>query len=226
MKWPLRKRQAAGYDSADLADLVIQKTEALLTRRIEDRVPGEALLPTLLATANAGDRVLDFGGAAGFHYMAASRAYPHRKFRWAIVEHPLMVERCKRFEQENLRIFASLDEAVSWLGDVDLLHSNSVMQYLDAPEAMLGRLLAMKPRFVLWARMFLAEERRKDIQVAPLSAHGPGPAPADLVDRDVNLEVVYMARAEFEAAHSAWRMVWRNADSYFFADDSTNGLVL
>jgi putative methyltransferase (TIGR04325 family) len=220
MKWPFPKRQPAGYEGADIAHLVIRKTEALQTQRIEDVIPGEALLPTLLAAATAGDRVLDFGGGAGFHYMAVSRAYPRRNFRWAVVEHPQIASRYKEFETETLRMFASPEQAADWLGGVDLLHSNSVLQYLDAPEAMLGRLLALQPHFVLWARMLLAQERRSEIQVAPLSAHGPGPAPPDLIDRDVSHETIYMNRAEFLAAHSALRLIWRSADSFFYVDEN------
>src|SRR5258708_32722089 len=94
-----------------------------------------------------------------------------------------MVEWAKHLEQDGLRFFTAIEDAVQWLGGVDLLHSNGVLQYLDAPEAMLERLLALKSRHVLWGRMLLGESRATEIQISPLSDHWPGPAPPGFVDR-------------------------------------------
>jgi hypothetical protein len=127
------------------------------------------------------------------------------------------VSRAKRFEGKGLRYFTSVEDATAWLGEVDLLYSNSALQYLDEPEAMLARLLALKPGFIMWVRMFLAEGRREEIQVAPLRDHGPGPAPPGHVDRDVSHKTIRMDIARFLAAHSAFRLIWRSADSFFYS---------
>ncbi len=205
-----------GYDAVDIADLVVRKTEAFRARRIDDVIPAEALQPTLAAVAAAGDRVLDFGGAAGFHYLTASQAHLQRAFRWAVVERPVMVEWAKHLEQDGLRFFTAIEDAVQWLGGVDLLHSNGVLQYLDAPEAMLERLLALKSRHVLWGRMLLGESRATEIQISPLSDHGPGPAPPGFVDRQVTHTRVRMSQSTFLAVHRGFRIVWQSADSFLF----------
>jgi putative methyltransferase (TIGR04325 family) len=212
MRW--FKPQPQGYDDEAVADLVIRKTKAIdAAVRLEDILPAEFLLPTLMAIACSGDRVLDFGGGAGLQYLAASRAFPRRAFRWAIVEHPLMLRRTKELERENLKFFSSPESALDWLGHVDLLHSNGVLQYLDEPEAMLLRLLAIHPTWVSWSRLLLGPEKIVGTQVAPLSAHGPGPLPPGVVDREITHKTTVMIEAAFWAAHSGYRTVWRSADS-------------
>jgi putative methyltransferase (TIGR04325 family) len=176
MRW-FKSNPPQGYDDEAIADLVVAKTKSLDLIRIEDVIPGEALLPTLLAIACSGNRVLDFGGGAGFHYLVASRAFPQRKFRWAIVEHPLMISRTKKLEHENLRFFLSPEEAADCMGGVDLLHSNGVLQYLEDPETMVRRLITLNPSSISWSRLLLGPQRAVETQVAPLSAHGPGPCP-------------------------------------------------
>ncbi len=86
--WRRRRQEAVneGYDDALLVDVIIRKTAALRGgRRIDDVIPGEALLPTIAGIAAAGNdvplRVLDFGGAAGLHYFVAKEAFPQRDFR-------------------------------------------------------------------------------------------------------------------------------------------------
>jgi len=214
-----RRRGTIGYGCLEISDLVVSKTEAALSaRRIEDVVPADALLPTLLAVAaSPGDRVLDFGGAAGLHYATAHRAFPARSFRWAIVETPALAERAKRFETKNLRFFSSPEEANDWLGGLDLLHSNGTLPYLDDPEAMLARLLKFQPGSILWARLPLGETRAVKTQVAPLSSHGPGAVPEGFKDRWITHNIISMKRDSFVAAHADYHMIWGSADSFLFA---------
>ena len=207
-----------GYETAEIADLVARKTELLRGYRIDEVIPGEVLLPTLFAVACSGDRVLDFGGGFGFHYLTASQAFfSARSFRWAVVEHPHTLARSEPFETEQLRFFESAEAAAQWLGSVDLLHSNGTLQYLSEPEAMMRRLLHLNPSRILWARMLLGDERSEGPQTAALSAHGPGPAPAGLIDREIIHRTVRMERSSFMQAHGGLRLVWQSADTFLFA---------
>jgi putative methyltransferase (TIGR04325 family) len=212
MRW--FRRQPQGYDDEAVADLVVRKVKGIDPAvRLDEVVPPEFLLPSLMAIACSGDRVLDFGGGAGLHYLVASRAFPRRIFRWAIVEHPLMMRRASDLEHENMRFFSSPEQASEWLGSVDLLHSNGVLQYLDEPEAMVRRLLAIQPGWISWSRLLLGPEKIVETQVATLSAHGGGPLPPGFVDREITHKTTVMNQAAFLAAHSDYRTVWRSADS-------------
>jgi putative methyltransferase (TIGR04325 family) len=217
MRWFKPSSPPQGYDDEAVMDIVVRKTKALESVCIEDVLPGDTFLPLLLAIACSGYRVMDFGGGAGFHYLAASRAFPDRSFRWAIVEHPLMMKYASGIENENLKLFSSPEAAADWLGGIDLLHSNGVLQYLDRPEEMLRRLLEFRPMWAIWSRLLMGSDAEVQMQVAPLSAHGPGPCPPGIVDREITHKTTVMNRAEFWAAHSDnYRTVWRSADSALF----------
>jgi putative methyltransferase (TIGR04325 family) len=217
MRWFRNNRSHQGYDDEILADLVVRKTKAIdPSRRLDEVAPADFLLPSLFAVSCSGDRVLDFGGGGGLQYLAATQAFPRRKFRWAIVEHPLMVRRARELERENLRYFDSPESAVAWLGHIDLLHSNGALQYLDEPEAMLRRLLGFKPSVVGYSRLLIGPEAAIETQVARLSDHGPGPLPSGITDRDITHKTTTMTEAGFWAAHSGYRAVWKSKDSFVF----------
>lgn len=95
-------------------------------------------------------RVMDFGGALGSLY------YQHRflldalpGFAWGVVEQAHFVEAGQaEFETDALRFYRDIDECVTAIQPNFLLLA-SVLQYLDDPYAMLGRMLAMQMPHVL-----------------------------------------------------------------------------
>lgn len=216
MRWLASFFRGKGYDAQDIADLVVWKTAQLKSKRLTDVIPETMLQPTLRAVQMAGDCVLDFGGAAGLHYMVAREAYPSRHFKWAIVEHPLMVERAKKFETDALKFFVSPEAAYAWLGNVDLLHSNGVLQYLDQPEIMLKRLIALRPQYILWMRMLLGEGQHIKKQIAPLSAHGTGVPPSGFRDRNVTHKIIIVDSNAFHVTHTNYALLWKDESSFLY----------
>jgi putative methyltransferase (TIGR04325 family) len=201
----------AEYHDADLADVIVRKTEALLKlERIDSLIPGDLLLPTLLGVAAADGaplRVLDFGGAAGLHYLAAKRAFPERRFRWAVMEMPLMVNRAAHLAGEELQFFSTIETARNWLGGLELLHSIGALQYNAEPIAILEGLLALEPRHALWAKLALGCER--ETQFSLLCEHGPGPIPSGITDRRLAHRLCRIDERAFRAAHRGYRLAWR-----------------
>lgn len=162
--------------------------------------------------------MLDFGGAAGLHFFVVKQAFPQRDFRWAIVETPLMTREAARFADDHLRFFATIDEAVRWLGQVALVHCVSALQYVPAPEAMLGQLLALRAPTILWAKLMLGKQREHFTQISRLRDNGPGPLPADIADRDISYAGIRIARRAFLQAHSdaGYRLAWKAAETASF----------
>lgn len=225
IKWRTRAAPAASpqpvddaaYSNAEVIRLVVEKTKRVAAApRIDALAPGEVMLPTLLGAAISGDRVLDFGGAAGFHYLCAQRMFPARRFRWAVVERPEMVAAAAELSSVRLQFFDTIQSAAAWLGGVDLLHSNGAVNYVDEPERTLDELLSLKASTVTWARLLLGEDRRTEEHIAPLSAHGPGPAMQPLDDRPIMHRAVRLVEREFTSAHAGYDLRWRGADARLY----------
>jgi putative methyltransferase (TIGR04325 family) len=199
-----------GYEADRLVDVVFVKTAALIGRDISD-LPGaeRTMLGVLFAATETRSRplrVLDFGGACGFHYFAAQRLNVPKP--WAVVESPAMAARASSLETDELRFFSTIDTASNWLGGVDLMHSSGTLQYIPGPFEMLDRLLALSAPVILWSRMALTEGAAEtSIATSTLSANGPGPMPAGIKDAVVNYSITRLPRTEFLGAHRNYRLV-------------------
>lgn len=208
----------AAYSNAEVIRLVLAKTKrAASAPRIDVLVPGDIMLPTLLGAAMSANRVLDFGGAAGFHYLFTQRMFPSRRFRWAVVERPEMVAAAAELSSDCLQFFDTIEGAAAWLGHIDMLHSNGTLNYVDAPEHTLDELLSLKASTVTWARTLVGKDRRIEEHISPLSAHGPGPALQPFDDRPIMHRAVRLMEREFISAHSDYDLRWRGADAFIFS---------
>src|SRR5262245_28936400 len=120
-----------GYEHDQLVETVFQKTRAYQPQ-------GEW---PLVAGASA---VLDFGGGCGVHYKLAHLQSPD--IRWAVVETPAMVRRASALATDRLRFFTEVAAAKSWLGSIDVMHSNGALQYTPDPLAVLDTLCGLKAK--------------------------------------------------------------------------------
>jgi putative methyltransferase (TIGR04325 family) len=228
-QWISQRRPSSppsgGYENSSLIDVVVRKTRALSNApRIDDVVPGEALLPTLSAVAIAAKsgpvRVLDFGGAAGLHYLAAKQIFPDRQFRWAVIETTEMTKAVAPFITAELRYFTRLEDGANWLEQVDLMHCVSALQYVSEPETTLAQLIALQAKTMLWAKLMLGQRRERFAQTSRLRDNGPGPLPAGINDRPVTYTATRMPKIDFLAAHqrAGYRLAWKasESDSFLF----------
>lgn len=220
-----KKTNVEGYENDVLVETILRKTAALRdAARIDEVVAGETLLPTLLGVETSKGveplRVLDFGGAAGFHYFVAKQAHPSYRLRWAVVETHAMAKAAASHANEELQFFADATSALDWLGGLDLFHSNSAIHYVPEPEPMVERLVRLKAPVMLWARIFLGDRREKLLQKSRLADNGPGPLPPGIRDREVTYPATRLARRDFLAVHEkmGYRLVWqgRETNSFLF----------
>ena len=174
-------RPITDYEAEALTELVYQKTLAFNRATALDLGMGSERL--LLAVGMAS------GERAG---RAVPRARLRRRlrrcitssppccsttspFRWAVVETPSMVRKARSLETESLKFFEDIASANAWLGSVDLVNSNSVLQYLKDPLQTTRQLLELSPKVVLWERLMLSNgATHADQQRTMLFDHGPG----------------------------------------------------
>jgi putative methyltransferase (TIGR04325 family) len=232
--WPLSRLFGKddigkGYADISLVDVVVRKTMALRGgRRLDDILPGEPLLPTLTGVAAAGDkaplRVIDFGGAAGLHYFVAKEAFPNRSFRWAVIETEQMAEKAAALANDEVQFFTRLENGMSWLGGIDLMHCVGALQYVPEPTETLEALLALKAPIILWSKLMLGERYETFIQTSRLRDNGPGPLLEGIPDRKVTYTGTHIGRGDFLARHqrAAYRLAWKakDTDSFLFSRDT------
>jgi putative methyltransferase (TIGR04325 family) len=146
-------------------------------------------------------RVLDFGGACGFHYMAAQLL--RLPLQWAVVETAAMAERAKDLENDELRFFSQIGAAHHWLGDsIDLVYSSSTLQYVPDPAHTLSQLILLNAPVLAWSRMALTDgEMVREMQTSRLSHNGPGPLPERFVDGFVEYPLTRFPKSLFLEAH-------------------------
>jgi putative methyltransferase (TIGR04325 family) len=191
-----------GYENPQLVELIFAKTLAYSPSGQWPDMEG--------ATT-----VLDFGGGCGLHYKLAVRQSPD--IRWAVVETPAMIARANEPATERLRFFTEIQEAARWLGIVDVIHSNSALQYVPDPMATLVALCGLRARTMLWQRMFLSQGGVvTEMQSSRLIDNGPGRAPSGTPNTTVSYQRTAIPEADFMAAHAGYRLDSRSEDSFKF----------
>lgn len=157
--------------------------------------------------------VLDFGGGFGVGYFSL-----HQPCRWAVVETITTAVMASLLGGESLKFFDSLEGAHAWLGEVDIVHTNSAIQYTEYPEGSLRALCAFRARYMLLMRCDLEEERQLRTQVAGIEHQGPGniPLPQCIKWRNFCYPCTTMARKDFEAIMSGYERIDEECSSFLY----------
>lgn len=153
--------------------------------------------------------VLDFGGGAGLHYRVARQQSPD--VRWAVVETPAMVRRAQELATDKLMFFERIEQAAEWLGNVDLVHSNGAIQYVPDALETVRALCAVRPAALMWHRVPISEESRREIQTSYLSDNGPG-SPMALKEKLVKYERNWIPEQAFIRAHQGFLVAEQRPD--------------
>jgi putative methyltransferase (TIGR04325 family) len=139
------------------------------------------LVDEIAAARGAGLRVLDFGGSLGSKYFWVRRHLdPNVRLDWDVVELARWVAHGTReFATESLHFSETIEEAVA-RGRPDLVLCCGVLQYIQDPFAILERLMAAAPEYILLDR-------------TPYSVSGT----AEIVLQRVSAQI-------YPAAHASW----------------------
>jgi putative methyltransferase (TIGR04325 family) len=188
-----------GYEQPELVEVVFRKTLAYIPDRDWPGIAGVT-------------SVLDFGGGCGIHYKQAQLP----DVRWAVVDTAMMVARASEIATDKLRFFSDISAAADWLGDIDVMHSNSALQYAPDPEQTLRQLCGLRARRMLWYRTLLAERATEsEVQSSFLSDNGPGRI-ALAKEKTVRYVRTKIAEREFLDAHTDYDLAARGVDWFKF----------
>jgi putative methyltransferase (TIGR04325 family) len=108
-----------------------------------------ALLPLLIAISRA-TRILDFGGATGFAYIAAKYGAIRTIERYVVIEHPNVCAQGRNLFKDDAKL-EFLEHIPEEQFDVVLI--GSALQYVRDYKELLKRLADLKPRWVLITKL-------------------------------------------------------------------------
>ena len=200
---------SAYEDDEQIAEVVVRKTERFVQTLPDASLPLDvALTRTLMglgcvAPDDGVVRVLDFGGAAGYHYFLARRFVPASiRLDWHVVETPYIVARAGHLAPNELQFFSTIAEATaSWDQPPALVLASGVLQCLPDPIAVAQDLMDVQARVLVITRTAVTPDAMRGtiIQTSRLAHNGPGPLPEGFVDRPLLFPTVLVPRSELEA---------------------------
>jgi hypothetical protein len=110
-----------------------------------------------------------------------------------------MVERTRRIS-DRFDAFTEIEDAVAWLGGVDLIHAAGALQCVPQPLTSLEMLVALNAPFFALCRLPIWNASAiVGVQVAPLSGNGIGPMPPNILDKMVRYPVTLPNFSEVSA---------------------------
>lgn len=131
--------------------------------RANERPPGDgerALLPLLCAVCAAdghGVKVLDFGGGMGTSFVDVRLALPPDvPLGYTIVEIDAVCQAARGLYTPTDGV-AFITTVPDQLADLDVVHIRTALQYVDDYRGLLVRLLRLRPRYVLLAKLAAGE---------------------------------------------------------------------
>jgi hypothetical protein len=191
-----------GYDDPELLEVTYKKTLAY---------DPQGTWPEMICVSS----VLDFGGGCGQHYKLARLQSP--EIRWAVVETPAMVKKAEQLATDRLRFFENIAEGAAWLGAIDVMHSNSALQYASDPLEKLEQLCAVRAKTMLWKRLSLSKSSiEREVQSSLLGDNGPGFLPG-LKEKTVRYTRTKIPERVFLDAHADYRLGERGPDWFNFS---------
>ena len=173
-----------GYQNSELVELIITKTlnyASEIEKNVDCNISELSHLIGISAVSKPTVNVIDFGGAAGCHYFSARKALPKNvTLNWCVVETDLMVHECnKNINIPNLNFFKTIADAKFHLGNVDLVISNSALQYTPQPIDTLKILLGTETEniFIVRTPFHSGDKPLFYVQSSLLGGNGPGKNP-------------------------------------------------
>ena len=212
------------YDDEVLARVVVEKTRRAREALAAGQYPLDigsvrtlAGVGFVLSDFHRPIRVLDFGGAAGFHYLVTrSTQPPDVLFDWRVVETPALAQAALELEDGQVSFHPSIEEAVStWDSPPDLTFASGVLQCVPDPIHFTRMLVDVSAPvlFITRTNVSTDETTRSIIQYSTLGINGPGPLPPGFTDAELAFPATFVPASEIEKVlESRYAIVARLAE--------------
>lgn len=197
------------YDDDVLARVVVEKTRRVRQALAAGQYPLDigsirtlAGVGFVLSDSHRPIRVLDFGGAAGFHYLVTrSTQPPDVLFDWRVVETPALARAAAELEDGQVSFYSSIEDAVAtWDSPPDLTFASGVLQCVPDPIHFTRMLVDVSAPvlFITRTNFSTDETTRSIIQYSTLGINGPGPLPPGFTDAELAFPATFVPTSEIE----------------------------
>lgn len=144
----------SGYEDKEWPATAVQYSRWAMAQNESRFIPAAvanetALLPLLVSLTRA-KRILDFGGATGFSYIAAKYGSMRGIERYVVVEHPDVCAQGRELFKDDAKV-EFVDRIPHEQFDVVLIGSS--LQYVSDYQGLLKQLADLKPRWVLFTKL-------------------------------------------------------------------------
>ena len=190
------------YEDPEVVSLIVKKTSAFFSKKPEDLPFSERDLRMLaicnLANLKNRSVVVDFGGGAGHHYKTFKKCFPNMSIIWIVVETKEMVRQSKNLENKELVFVSSFKKAIKLHHKIDLIYSDSALQYCSNPIAMLKMFTLAEPNNIFINRTMMSEQYYSSFeQISLMSKNGPGHLPEATTDFILKVRVFCETRTRY-----------------------------
>lgn len=199
---PAKTQVKYSYEDPEVVSLIIEKTLGFFNKKKEDFLFSESDLRMLaisqLANLKNGSVVIDFGGGAGHHYKTFKKGFPHINIKWIVVETKEMARQAKKLENKELIFVSSFKKAVKLYSRIDLIYSDSALQYCTNPIAILKMFTLAEPNNIFINRTMMSEQNASSFEQASfMSKNGPGNLPEAATDFVLKVRVFCETRSRY-----------------------------
>jgi len=214
----VKTKSIQGYESRQLVDLIIWKN--LNLRRLQSNISSDINSFRILAAVGLARqktttmRVLDFGGGGGHHQLIAKQFFSDIDFEWIVIETPSLVESAREKIHETGLLFSSEPIGAQKKIELDLIHSNSAVQYTENPAETIEQLLLLNFRLIFLTRIPVISKGKyfEYTQESMLSSNGPGPGPQDFVDAAVFYKTRIIELSNVKELFNMYLVSWYSID--------------
>jgi putative methyltransferase (TIGR04325 family) len=162
--------------------------------------------------------VIDFGGADGVHYVYL-RDWLDKdiNLNWHVVETPEMVAAMKDIETPELTFHDNLEQLLTTLDDVDIVHTSGTLAYTPDPNYFLNTLCNIDSKYKLFSRQSLntGDKEIISIQRSLLSWHGTKELLPNIKNHEIRYPQTNIPVDKFES------ILKKNHDFVFKVEDNS-----
>lgn len=202
----LQEIKNKGYRDPDLVEHIQKKTRSYIQNLHGcpnyDFTTIGTMLPIFLASNNQSVNVIDFGGGAGVHYFIFRQLCGNRlNVRWHVIETSEMCKQASSLQDGSLFFHDNLVNDSINTDSIDIVYSNSALQYHPAPLAMLTELINLNARYFFLTRTPLNANNRDVFSVQKTNLHANGPGISNTgIDKEVAYPLTFISRSAVENA--------------------------